>query len=192
LTQRELGFYSDLQSLNSEDAITWSYFGPFLAETPSMRAAFANWLLDRVGLSQLPRCERCQLDLWRRIPHPDRLTSSGGPELDVVLDADTAVVFVEAKWRSKEATNQGITGTKSQLQLRRDFLGKIGRGVYGDRAFVVLGIVLDEPLAAVTPPDAQGVHTASLRWDDLAAYQHHPKHEEFARYLEWKRSFLRP
>src|SRR4051812_34726989 len=121
-----LGFYSDLQSLNSEDAVTWSYFGPFLAETFAERAAFANWLVDRVGLSELRRSERCQLDLWRRIPHPDRTTSSGGPELDVVLDADTVVVFVEAKWRSKEATNQGITGTKSQLQLRRDFLGQIG------------------------------------------------------------------
>ena len=43
-----LGFYSDLQSLNSEDAITWSYFGPFLAETPSSRARFLNWLLERV------------------------------------------------------------------------------------------------------------------------------------------------
>ena len=30
---KRLGFYSDLQSLNSEDAITWSYFGSFLAET---------------------------------------------------------------------------------------------------------------------------------------------------------------
>lgn len=185
-----LGFYSDLQSLNSEDAITWSYFGPFLAETPSSRARFLNWLLERVGLGEHAANDRCQLDLWRRIPHPDRPTSSGGPELDVVLDGDGAVVFCEAKWRSKEATNQGIDGTKSQLQLRRDFLGVIGPRVYGDRAFVVVGIVLDDALAAAVPPDANGVHTASLRWEELAEFARHPKREEFTRYLAWKRSFL--
>jgi hypothetical protein len=187
-----LGFYSDLQSLNSEDAITWSYFGPFLAETPEARAAFLNWLLEQVGLPDLARSRRCEIDLWRRIPHPDRPTSSGGPELDIVLDGDRAVVFCEAKWRSKEAMNQGVDGTKSQMQLRRDFLGRIGPQVYGDRGFVVCGIVLDEPLAAVTPPDAHGVHTVSIRWAELASYPAHPKGDEFSRYLAWKESFLTP
>jgi hypothetical protein len=45
-----LGFYSDLQSLNSEDAITWSYFGPFMAEPPESRATFLNWLLREAEL----------------------------------------------------------------------------------------------------------------------------------------------
>ena len=35
LATERLGFYSDLQSLNSEDAVTWSYFGWFLAEPPA-------------------------------------------------------------------------------------------------------------------------------------------------------------
>src|SRR4051794_38351564 len=81
-----LGFYSDLQSLHSEDAITWSYFGPFLAETPASRARFLNWLLKRLELDEFASNGSCQLDLWRRIPHPDRPTASGGPELDIVLD----------------------------------------------------------------------------------------------------------
>jgi hypothetical protein len=53
-----LGFYSDLQSLNSEDAITWSYFGPFLAETPESRAEFLNWLLETVELGELAGSRR--------------------------------------------------------------------------------------------------------------------------------------
>lgn len=184
-----LGFYSDLQSLNSEDAITWSYFGPLVPEPPDARARFLNWLLQQIGFEEAGASSRCAIDLWRRIPHPDRPTSSGGPELDVVLDGDRAVVFAEAKWRSKEATNQGISRTKSQLQLRRDFLGTIGPRIYGDRTFVVCGIVLDEPLGAATPPDAHGVHTASIKWDELSRYERHPRGEEFARYLAWKRSF---
>ena len=187
---RVLGFYSDLQSLNSEDALTWSVFGPFLAGTPQARAAFLNWLLRELGLDAHADSSRCYVDLWRRIPHPDRPTASGGPELDVVLDGDRAVVFCEAKWRSKEAANQGVSGTKSQLQLRRDFLGSIGPRVYGNRAFVVCGLVLAEPLAAATPPDGRGVHTASITWDQLVRYDRHPAGNELRRYLEWKRSFL--
>jgi hypothetical protein len=141
--KQRLGFYSDIQSLNSEDAITWSYFGPFLAETSESRAAFLNWLLEEVGLAELAGGERCGIDLWRRIPHPDPPISPGGPELDVVLDGDQAVVFLEAKWRSKEGARQGRTGTKTQLELRRDFLGVIGPRVYGDRGFVVCGDPVD-------------------------------------------------
>ena len=54
---------------NSEDAIILSYFGSFLAETAAARAAFANWLLDRVSLTDLARSEPSQLDLWHRIAH---------------------------------------------------------------------------------------------------------------------------
>ena len=183
---RRLGFYSDLQSIHSEDAITWSYFGSFLSEGVPKRAELLNWLLARAELGEHSTSTRCQIDLWRRIPHPDRPTSSGGPELDVVLDGDAAVVFLEAKWRSKEAKNQGVEKTKSQLQLRRDFLGSIGPRVYGSRAFVVVGIVRDEPLEEATPPDANGVHTASISWDELALYSAHPKRDEFGRYVQWK------
>jgi predicted RNase H-like nuclease len=106
-----------------------------------------------------------------------------------VLDGDAAVVFCEAKWRSGQAMNQGVSGTKSQLQLRRDFLGVIGPRVYGERGFVVCGVVLDDPLA-VEPPDANEVHTASVTWEQLAGYDRHPRGDEFSRYLSWKRSFL--
>jgi hypothetical protein len=92
----------------------------------------------------------------------------------VILDLPGVVLYGEAKWRSKEAKNQGVDKTKSQLQLRRDFLGDIGPRVYGKRNYVVLGIVLDEPLEQVQPPDARGVNTASVRWEELATYPHHP------------------
>lgn len=35
-----LGFYSDLQSIHSEDAITWSVFGPVIHAAATMREAF--------------------------------------------------------------------------------------------------------------------------------------------------------
>ncbi len=48
---------------------------------------------------------------------------------------------------------------------------------------MVVGLVPDEPLKEAPPSDANAVHTASIRWDELTAYSAHPKADEFARYL---------
>src|SRR5205807_319477 len=39
-----LGFYSDLQSLHSEDALTWSVFGPIAYATRAVREEFTREL----------------------------------------------------------------------------------------------------------------------------------------------------
>ena len=86
----------------------------------------------------------------------------------------------------KRASAKELRAPRLQLQLRRDFLGKYGPAIYGERASVVLGIVLDEPLEDAAPPDALGVHTKATRWSDLPAYDAHPRAAEFQRYYEWK------
>jgi hypothetical protein len=182
---KRLGVYSDLQSVHSEDAITWSYFGPLAVEPPDARALFLNWLLQRLGLDELSFNDVCSIDLWRRVPHPDK-SLPGGPELDFVLDGDRCVVFGEVKWRSGEGLKQGVQGDKGQMQLRRDFLAKYGPAIYGQRGFVVLGIALAGGIETDPPPDADGVVTRGLQWSDLASYAEHPKADEFGRYLKWK------
>src|SRR4051812_35919512 len=52
--QEDLGFYCDLQSIASEDAITWSFFGPFLTAPPNERAKLLNWLLELAGVEHEP------------------------------------------------------------------------------------------------------------------------------------------
>lgn len=84
---RVLGVYSGLQSLHSENAVTWSYFGPLAYSSSHARAAFLDWLLGRLGLTDGTDSTTCSIDLWRRVPHPDK-SLPGGPELDFVLDSD--------------------------------------------------------------------------------------------------------
>lgn len=97
LLTHKLGYYSDLQSINSEDAIQWSYFGPLVYGSTDQRVAFTNWLLDHLKLPW--RTRSCCLQLWCRVPHPDNLTP-GGPEMDLFLQGDSCVIFCESKWRS--------------------------------------------------------------------------------------------
>src|SRR5207247_3920535 len=47
-----LGHYCDLQSLNSEDAVTWSFFGPLIYGPAEWRQEFANRACAAFGLPQ--------------------------------------------------------------------------------------------------------------------------------------------
>jgi len=170
--RERLGHYCPLQSINSEDAATWSFFGPLMRSPGGVRSRFMTWLLEAVGVRYEP-CARCSIDLWRRIPHPEK-PSAPGPELDVVLDGDEAVVFVEAKWGSSEDVAQGLGGVSTQMGLRRDFLEIYGRRIYGQRRFVVLGVVVADAIEAEPPVDSAHVLTRTITWAELCAFAEHP------------------
>ncbi len=179
-----LGHYTPLQSINSEDAITWSFFGPLMYGSPRVRVQFLRWLLERLELSAEDTV--ATFDLWRRIPHPEK-PSAPGPELDALLHGDRTVVYVEAKWGSPEGVGQGPGGTSTQMQLRRDFVENYGRRIYGARRFVVLGVVLQDLIEAITPGDSDHVTTRTIRWENLAEFSGRSAQGEFAHYLAWKR-----
>ena len=181
--RQNLGHYSALQSINSEDALTWNFFGGLINQSAA-GAAFLNWLCEQL---QLPWSgnERAITDVWPRIPHPDKPIAPG-PELDAVLIAERIVVMVEAKWGSVEAKGQGVAGDKGQIQLRREFLTTYGRRLWGRRGLLVLGVTLDSPMAVAAGPDEHNVAVASTTWERLAQWSGHPVGGEFVRHLRWK------
>ena len=111
-----------------------------------------------VGAIQLYSSLRRTLLPWAK-SRRGQSAASGGPELDFVIDGNRCVVFGEVKWLATEGRGQGVMQDKGQMQLRREFLGKYGRRVYGERGFSVLGMSRGEPLERETPPDAEGVVT---------------------------------
>jgi hypothetical protein len=181
----KLGHRTALQSINSEDAITWSTFGPLMEAPAGTRAAFLNWLCSEFGLPWTDNT-LASIDLWRRVPHPDKPRAAGGPELDAVLVGDHYVVFVEAKWGSGEGQGQGVSQTKGQIQLRREFLQHYGRRLWGEVGLLVLGVVRSEAIAPDSGPDAEGVAVRSVTWERLAAWPQHPCGGELAAYVGWR------
>lgn len=101
----KLSFYSDLQSLHSEDAVTWSFFGPLVYATPAVRSVFVKELLTLIDVQG--SSSDALVWLWRRIPHPDDLVP-GGPEIDFGFQTDDVFLLGEAKWRSSGAAAQGV------------------------------------------------------------------------------------
>lgn len=184
-----LGYYCDLQSLHSEDAITWSVFG-------TLRYAAAEskerWLKDFFGMLQIPAIDTADADLflWRRIPHPDTLVP-GGPEIDFGIITGNEFVLGEAKWRSTTGSSQGKAKDKDQIQLREEFLSTYGRTMFPEHEqFIVVGVGL-------TDLSFQGVQTGkqsfrTITWEKLCSLPSHPHAAELRRYYLWKCEHSQP
>jgi hypothetical protein len=181
--ERSLGYYCDLQSIRSEDAITWSFFGTLVDAPDDMRALVLNWLLEQCGLVEMEAT--ASVELWKRLPHPNTGRTAHGPEPDFSLLGDRAIILGEAKWGSAEDTTQGVLGDQTQMDMRRDSLLRIEHDLRRRLHKVALGIVLTETLEP-PPPDTEGMRTRILEWTHLADCPYHPLRDEFSRYYRWK------
>jgi hypothetical protein len=179
-----LGYYCDLQSLNSEDAITWSVFGTVARSNRTQKEA---WVADFLKLIALPveiSPIGADIHLWRRIPHPDTLVP-GGPEIDFAIFTENAVILGEAKWKSGVGKVQGKLKDKDQIQLRGEFLKEYGNKIFPQcKHHVVLGISLYSNSFENTVPD--GVIFKTTIWEDVCKLSSHPLCNEVGRYYEWK------
>jgi hypothetical protein len=182
----KLGFYSDLQSIHSEDATTWSVFGPAIYAQPTMKVAFVRELLAAIDVQGDPA--NASIWLWRRLPHPDTLVP-GGPEIDFGVQTDNVFLLGEAKWRSSVGAAQGVSRDKDQLTLRREFCEKYGRILLPSvRRFVVLGVSWHGGMVPRSDTSAAGVflHVRDATWQSLAGITSHPCAGELRSYLRWK------
>lgn len=182
--RQRLGHYCDLQSLNSEDAITWSFFGPLIYGNESWRQHFAGHLFRWLDL---PEPSRITIWLWRRIPHVEKLASNGGPEIDVGFQSETTVILGEAKWNSHLGRGQGVAGNRSQLDLRTSFCNQLGmKWMPSVSHWSVLGIGrASDVLDTTTSP----IPVANCRWRQLLEFLPDQLSEPLTCYLDWKERY---
>jgi hypothetical protein len=110
------GHYCSLQSINSEDTVTWSVFGAH---------NMAPWVEDLFSLafgSGTPPAP-WKPHFWKRFPHPEK-ESADGPEPDMYFESCNGwSCAVEAKWLNTDLDKgQGYSGNKTQLEMRASFV----------------------------------------------------------------------
>lgn len=172
LITQELGYYSDLHSIKSEDAITWSLFGFIAYQESEIRLSFFNELLERLKLKSDTSCE---IKLWQRLPHPETFVS-GGPEMDVILLGARNLLLIECKWGSGIAKNQGKLKNKSQIDIRNEWKEKLGKTLFPNHEISIL-IVANKPLST---------DELSLDWKEFTEFNCIPHKALFADYYKWK------
>ncbi len=192
---KKCGYYCDLQSIHSEDAITWSVFGPLIYAAETTRTKFCEKLFRLIEPSLLPP-KSVKIFLWKRVLHPDTGSRSNGPETDFLLETAKVVVLGEAKWLSSVGTGQGANRDKDQITLRKEFCEKRGRGVYPTATtFVVLGISLDDNNPVTRRGECQvgdaKILLRNVSWESVCNIKPHPAEEELPKYFQWKKKYSR-
>jgi hypothetical protein len=192
ILQKYNGYYSDIQSIHSEDAITWSVFGTVARSIDGIRNKFISELFNLLGI-RAGSIEISEIFLWRRIPHPDTLVS-GGPEIDFGILTKNTLLLGEAKWKSPVGTKQGKNKDKDQIQLRMEFLQKYADKLYPNvTQFVVLGVGPNNDVTESYPDKEVKIGTTDKRvkcigatWQGICSLASHPHHHELLKYLDWK------
>jgi hypothetical protein len=131
---RLLGHYSDVQSINSEDTVTWSCFRG--QSVDRWIDAFVDEAFGSGGRSPWSRPI-----LWDRRQHPDGTGTVNGPEADVILespgtDGQAWRYVVEAKWLADLDGRQGADRTRTQVDMR------LHTARYGDIARNHSGVIV--------------------------------------------------
>jgi hypothetical protein len=185
---------SKFQSINSEDAVTWSWFGTLSCAEPVDVRGPLQWLYDRLGLD-VQASNEAVISQWERVVHPNALGSRHGPELDARIDDRDVLIYVEAKWNADLGTGRGAAAgvRDDQIVLRRDSFRIDPTLIDDGREFVVLGVSNNVPdLTAYNEPPLgpkrRTVKIDWLTWSDMATCQAHPRCSEFQRYLSWKKA----
>ena len=186
ILQKYNGYYTDLQSIHSEDAITWSVFGTVAHSSNKNRNKFIFDLFHSIGVNA-ESIDNSEIFLWRRIPHPDTLVS-GGPEIDFGILTQRTLILGEAKWKSSVGNAQGKNKDKDQIQLRVEFLKKYASKLYpGVKQFIVLGVGFDVKITENYKDKM--VKCIGTAWKDICRLQSHPHYAELVRYLAWKNEY---
>ena len=174
LTQ-ELGYYCDLQSIKSEDVITWSLFGYVSKLEFNIQNIFYNELLKYLNYEN---DKLITIELWRTLPHPEKLNSKG-PEIDVLLYGKKYVILIECKWTSGIGKNQGINKNMDQLQLRNLFKNGIGKKIFPNKEIIILFIANEN-----TSNDL------FISWENISKFNNIPHKELFNNYMKWKIKYI--
>jgi hypothetical protein len=182
-----LGHYCDLQSLNSEDAITFSFFGNLMRLSPREQQETICRLFEL--LERPSPTGQVTIWLWRRLPHPEKLASTGGPEIDFGFLFTDTLLLGESKWNSPLGTLQGVHKDRTQLDLRLAYCAGLGpKALPRVRNWMVLGIARNPGLFGASRP-ATGPSVDSLRWQDLPTLFPESLRSELQEHLAWKDEF---
>jgi hypothetical protein len=171
----EFGFYTDLLSIKSEDAITWSLFGYISYMEQNVIDSFYNEFLSKLDFQ---KDSNCIIKLWQRLPHPQTFVS-GGPEVDVILMGNKYCILIECKWSSGIGKNQGVDKNLDQIQIRNMWKDGIGKRIYPNHNIVVVFV------ANHKHPDIK-----SITWEELSTFDSLPHKDDFRQYLIKRKTYL--
>jgi hypothetical protein len=131
-----------LRSENSEDVLTWNVFRSLQKINPSFWLPTFFARAFHVDLIEQPKVVK--LDLWSTLSPPPALRlfqkDEGDSEIDVRIEMERSVCFIEAKYKSDISTRTKNNSDRDQIIRNLD----LGTWHAGPRDFFFALLVMDE------------------------------------------------
>lgn len=180
---KRLGFYSDMQSLDHVDPVTWSVFGSLASADAAARSAWTSELHSRLGLSP-GASDPSEISLWTSIR--TGVNGDSAISFDASVITCDAAVFFEAAWLDgvDDSRSGGLRGRLGSLG---EFV-KSGGGTMRDRIVLVSLNLHGEP--SLSPGRYGGVELRRMSWQYVISLDSHPHRGEINSYYDWKLSNL--
>ena len=172
---KELGYYCDLASIKSEDAIAWSLFGYISKMDKAIQNNFYNEFLENIHYQ---KDNIISIELWKTLPHPETLTSKG-PEIDVFMLGENYYILIECKWTSVIGAKQGKNKNYDQIQIRELFKNGIGKKIFPNKECII-ALVANENIGK----------NIFISWETIITFGSLPHKKLFCDYLEWKKKYI--
>ncbi|MFH1021773.1 MAG: hypothetical protein V1809_00115 [Planctomycetota bacterium] len=186
VARRHLGYYCDLQSFNSEDAVTWSFFGTLAASPASYRNQVVQNLVARLKLP--PVRGDAHVWLWWRLVHPEKPEAKGrGPEIDFGIQTEQMLLLGEAKWNSPVGAKQGVNRDVDQIGMRARWFRRFPNLTPRYPVICLVGRTL-KSFSAI-PEMVEGISVRRLTWRDMVDCHAGSLGQELKRYLEWRETY---
>lgn len=186
--------YTDLQSANSEDAMTISYFSSLeFSFIEQERVEWVRWLVRKLKLPIDPaKITLARLNLFRKVAQAET-GRRGGRELDILITTNVAIFLIEAKWTGDVTCGQGTNRDLNQIELDRLYAQWLLRHLpalvdnAADFYVVLVGIHLQKKDAFTKNQDAPPFFERSITLEDLCADEcPHPNIEDVHEYFDWR------
>jgi hypothetical protein len=154
-----------LASENSEDALTWNVFRSLAQIDPAFWwPLLHNKAFPDVAPTSPPHSVTTRL--WIRVPPPPGLSREleGKSEIDIAIETDTSVWFIEAKFKSDISTRTAKDDQRDQIIRNLD----VGSWYAGVRDFYFALLIMDD---LISP---KGVEVLKKVWPKVPPVAHRP------------------
>ncbi|OOE14046.1 hypothetical protein [Fictibacillus arsenicus] len=159
---------SALCSENSEDAITWNVFKTLEKINPR---DWLPYLIKRAFNDEFENLDEdnIRIHLWKQLTPPDALSfKEGKTEVDVIIESENFVWFIEAKYKSDISIRTKNNSMRNQIIRNID----IGLDYANDRPLLFSLLVLDEKHS---PKGVSFIKELNHDWSKLSRF--YPKRE---------------
>lgn len=135
-----------LRSENSEDAITWNVFRTLRQINPALWFTHLISSAFQYDIRDIQKPNLVNIKLWEsKIPPTTFPGTEGRSEVDIIIETESLVWFIEAKYKSDISQSTINDATRDQVIRNID----VGTSYARDRKFYFSLLILDEKYTSI-------------------------------------------